>query len=153
MLLFGITINLSAQIENEDTDRAKPYIYYRNNIYAAAGYAVVTGNISINFETLLWKTDYSGMSSLWAKGSAGIIGIMMLGDLQAYNVSLVGLTGHEVSHFEYSIGGAYIVDSNSQSIIPSASVGYRYQKHDGNLIYRFGVGFPEILYASIGLSF
>ena len=58
-------------------------------------------------------------------------------------------------HLELGLGIAHYVNGywESDGILPSTTVGYRYQKPGGNVIFRMGGSFPELFYIGLGLSF
>lgn len=63
------------------------------------------------------------------------------------------LTGSGRRHFEAKAGICYFWAGDLQGLLPSFSVGYRKQKPGSHFIFRTGVGFPDALYVSWGVSF
>ena len=63
------------------------------------------------------------------------------------------LTGSGRRHFEAKAGICYFFDGDLQGLFPSGSIGYRKQKPGSHFIFRTGIGFPEALYVSWGVSF
>jgi hypothetical protein len=37
--------------------------------------------------------------------------------------------------------------------LPAGFMGYRFQKQNGNVIFRSGFGYPELLYVGVGIAF
>ncbi len=75
---------------------------------------------------------------------------------EAYNIfgTLNMLSGKDKNHFELGFGIAYSPGyDETYGFLPAANVGYRYQKPDGWLLLRAGVGVPEALYVSVGVRF
>jgi len=65
------------------------------------------------------------------------------------------LIGKKSSKLELAVGGAMLIEDMFESIvvIPSFAVGFRYQKKSKRMLYKVGVGLPDGIYASIGISF
>lgn len=59
------------------------------------------------------------------------------------------LIGNKKPHLEVKAGGVIVYNE----LFPSFSIGYRSQKPQSNFIFRTGVGWPETLYVSWGVSF
>lgn len=66
---------------------------------------------------------------------------------------LIG-TGGESHHLEIVAGLKYYYNGSLQGSLPiSSSIGWRYQKPERLLVFRAGLGYPEIVYFGFGLSF
>ncbi|MDD3741948.1 MAG: hypothetical protein PHH30_11995 [Bacteroidales bacterium] len=73
---------------------------------------------------------------------------------EAYNIfgTLNMLSGKDKNHFELGFGLAYSPGyDDTYGFLPAANLGYRYQKPDGWLFLRAGLGVPESLYVSLGV--
>ena len=64
------------------------------------------------------------------------------------------LTGSGHRHFEAKVGACIFFGGDMQNmLLPSGSIGYRKQKPGSHYIFRTGIGFPDALYVSWGVSF
>ena len=64
------------------------------------------------------------------------------------------LTGRGRRHFEAKVGACFFFAGDMQNmLLPSGSIGYRKQKPGSHFIFRTGIGFPDALYVSWGVSF
>lgn len=78
----------------------------------------------------------AGGAAFW--GGSGLLFISRFGIL----------TGRGRRHFEAKAGICIL-----NNIFPSACIGYRKQKPGSRFIFRTGIGFPDALYVSWGVSF
>jgi len=68
-------------------------------------------------------------------------------------IGSTGLRGKKDDFFEFGLGvGLYNSGDNNLSFFPSGNIGYRRQS-EKKIVYRFGIGIPEIIYGSIGFRF
>lgn len=76
-------------------------------------------------------------------------------ELSQYIIAQYGLlTGAKSHHLEIATGVKYYYKGDEQGKLPlSSMVGWRFQKPDGLLVLRAGLGYPEIIYFGLGLSF
>ena len=72
-----------------------------------------------------------------------------------YIISRFGiLTGSGRRHVEAKLGACFFWGGDLQyTLLPSGSIGYRKQKPGSRFIFRTGIGFPDALYVSWGVSF
>lgn len=64
------------------------------------------------------------------------------------------LTGSGRRHVEAKVGACFFWGGDMQyMLLPSGSIGYRKQKPGSRFIFRTGIGFPDALYVSWGVSF
>jgi hypothetical protein len=63
------------------------------------------------------------------------------------------LTGSGSRHFEAKLGIFGIFGHDMKGVLPSVAIGYRKQKPGSRFIFRTGIGFPDLLYVSWGVSF
>lgn len=73
----------------------------------------------------------------------------------AFIISRFGiLTGSGRRHFEAKLGACFFWGGDMQyMLLPSGSIGYRKQKPGSRFIFRTGIGFPDAMYVSWGVSF
>jgi hypothetical protein len=84
----------------------------------------------------------------------GLGGVAYWEGASPYVISRFGiLTGSGSRHFEAKLGVFGIFGPDMQGVLPSGAIGYRKQKPGSNFIFRTGIGFPDLLYVSWGLSF
>ena len=156
LLVFCYSNYLSAQNAKLGSDISASYKVessYRNFVYGTVGYGLALGNLSINYEYLFWKPDRKLLSNVRIKASAGYYAVWYITS-QFYTVSFVGLVENNGNwDFEYGAGVSLFVQSYSKGIAPNVILGTRYQKPDGKLLFRCGIGFPEAVYGSLGFCF
>ena len=146
-----------------------------NVIYASAGTLGGWFTAGANYERQLFSTDNKLYVNYYLRACIGALATW--GAEGPYGtLSLQGTFGEKKSHLEIGLGmgaffnkGSYETGlSNSYSsnpsyeaelsrwdytdFIPAISAGYRFQKPDGGLVLRTGIGFPERIYISIGLA-
>ena len=63
------------------------------------------------------------------------------------------LTGHKKYHFEATLGAVGYLNGDIVGVLPAASIGMRRQKPNSHYVFRTGVGIPEAIYVSWGVSF
>ncbi|MEM9687542.1 MAG: hypothetical protein AAF934_11570, partial [Bacteroidota bacterium] len=147
-------VNIYGQEVNID---AIPTLLKKNAVYGSIGYLVYYGFYNINVERTLWDTN--GIitnirarlgGGEWARGGWGGSegGTHFIGTLSA-------LTGYRTFHFELNIGAVYLHDkiNNKNFIYPASALGIRLQKPGEPYVFRFGIGFPEAIYLSLGIAF
>ena len=84
----------------------------------------------------------------------GLGGVAYWEGASPYVISRFGiLTGSGSRHFEAKLGVFGIFGPDMQGVLPSGAIGYRKQKPGSNFIFRTGIGFPDLLYVSWGVSF
>ena len=164
LLLGALSINCIslAQSETDQITRTK-----KNAIYLSAD---ITGALlasTINYERTLVSTDLGIMRFLNARINYGRWFAVSAGGSN-YTFTLHSITGLSKHHLEATLGLSvyydaidyeYELDFNNNAektdfllYIPQISIGYRYQKPGGILIFRGGVGIPFIQ-CSIGFAF
>jgi hypothetical protein len=71
-------------------------------------------------------------------------------------VSANYISGVKKNHFEADLGISFhknTAPGTNQETFPYVNVGYRIQKRGNPLVFRLGVGFPMVLYTSLGIAF
>jgi hypothetical protein len=63
------------------------------------------------------------------------------------------LTGHKKYHLEATLGAVGYLNGDIVGVLPAASIGMRRQKPNSHYVFRTGVGIPEAIYVSWGVSF
>jgi len=146
VLLSLMCVLIDAQERGDSTLNIK-----RNYIIGNASFEGVTLNYERNI--IQWSKSYTNMR----------IGFGLFNDLQGGGkqglATLVHLFGKKKSHLELNLGIKYLVNSKN-NLWPSSKyfyrdifVGYRYEKPDGNLIFRIGYIYPHAAAIAIGLGF
>jgi hypothetical protein len=145
VLLSLMCMLIDAQERGDSTLNIK-----RNYIIGNASFEGVTLNYERNI--IQWSKSYTNMR----------IGFGLFNDLQGGGkqgiATLVHLFGKKKSHLELNLGIKYFVNSKN-NLYPSSKhfyrdmfVGYRYEKPDGNFIFRIGYIYPHIYAIAIGLG-
>ena len=63
------------------------------------------------------------------------------------------LTGHKKYHLEATLGAVGYLNGDIVGVLPAASIGMRRQKPNSHYVFHTGVGIPEAIYVSWGVSF
>jgi hypothetical protein len=153
-IVFFLIISLCPlRGQNLASENSEPPLY-RHSVYGTAGYAPLYLNGAISYECIVnkWPRHFFKYGSIKASN-----GKWALWDDTGtvYSISYAGMTGKAVNHFEINTGVGYLKskDKTRNEIIPNLSMGYRYHAPEINLVFRVGIGFPEMLHISIGLCF
>jgi membrane-bound acyltransferase YfiQ involved in biofilm formation len=141
-------------------------------MYITAGFVPVWGTLNINYERLIKKTNKGFFRSYMAKISGGYWFVWVSSGYHLIT-GLTTLTGSKSSHLETHIGFCTLFDNRLYNdsafdsqitgepypkkssffyYLPSASIGYRFQKPNSPLLFRTGISIPESIYISIGFS-
>lgn len=144
----------------------------KNSVYGSVGLSALYRLASINYERIIIQRNTGLFKNYLVRGS---VGYWTAGPFAVVGVGT--LTGLRNNHLETNVGFAYIFDKQGYDIgignsgwydgiyYPepdkseytdyklSGAIGYRYQKPDGNFIFRTGIAYPERVYLSCGLSF
>ncbi|MEM9686265.1 MAG: hypothetical protein AAF934_05015 [Bacteroidota bacterium] len=126
----------------------------KNKVYGTVGSLGLSFiHYSISVERTLWNTNglITNISARlggggWGGWTAG--GTHFIGTIHA-------LTGYRTFHFELNLGASYIRDTSDDdyAVFPAAALGFRLQKPGDYFLFRFGGGFPEGGYLSLGIAF
>ena len=131
----------------------------RNNISIDFGYAIIAFSASLKYELLVpTKKEY-----LQQGVSIGLnLHQVNFFSIQRYILPSLryGLIFGERNHYFDLFGGVGLLYDrpinswDDSEVTPVFNLGYRNQKPDnGGYIFRTGVGYPELLYISFGVSF
>jgi hypothetical protein len=145
----------------------------KNAIQATVGFAWLMGAYNVNYERMIISFEKGTLVGLWSKIGFGGWGVWSTGG-PYQSVTLGILTGAEKNHFELNVGGArmynrsgykhdqdinnYLSEPQPQksdyvNIKLVGTAGYRYQKPNGNFLFRCGIGYPETSYVGFGVAF
>jgi hypothetical protein len=149
LLLVPCFYSFCKGIDETDTAKAKK----QNFIYLTGSLPMVSGYYIAIFErelltgksgSLNLSAGYGGWSNWDNGGSVGLL-------------STHFVSGKRKHHFESDIGLMFHNDnSNFVEIAPvkfNINAGYRIQQRGKPLIFRIGVGWPMVLYTSLGIAF
>ena len=147
LILFVNSLSFS-----QDLSSTKASNEAKNSLVLSAGTILFVSNASISYERRLSTIGARGESSLWVKGRySKFSGWITPDEGRFFDATVFTLLGAGRSFTELSLGvGMFPYDP---SLAPTASVGYRFQKQDGGIIFRTGMGFPELFYLGLGYSF
>jgi hypothetical protein len=150
LIIFMITsLSLCANAQEKSVTSAKPY---NNSINAYFGIF----EFNLNYERTISRHPGSSTALRMGFGSGEFV---TAGDGLYINPSVVQLIGKKNSHLEIDLGLKYIVNYSggnsdlSLVLVPDIFAGYRYEKPDGRLIFRFGMNYPTLINMGIGFRF
>ena len=141
----------------------------KNNLSFNIGTLIVANGVGLKYERIIPRKQFYYTLSLGANFSRySFFKIQNTSVLTLSNGLITGLD--ENKHFETNIGFGYMYINQEDSggggyfgggvlaeqfslITPAGTLGYRYQVPNEGFIFRAGVGFPELVYLSLGVSF
>lgn len=155
------------QVNSEQEQEELSLTGHNKNVLYATGFLDFIGSgFGLNFERHKWRYKEENLTH-W---------LSLIGLGRAHNYSFFGKCS--VSLWKDDLGGDYEYRLNAQigyikqiegkawgkeiaaglfiwgeDGFPSFNIGYRYQKPLKRFVFRGGVGFPEMLYSSVGFSF
>jgi len=133
---------------SQDTEEPAPI--NKNSVQGTTGTMLVFFTANVNYERMVKELPKSYLSV--KAGFGGYASWNSSG--QTYSLSLVHLAGKKNNHLESGAGLIYLHEKGWESQLwPDLHIGYRYQKPDGELLFRTGLGFPEGLYLGAGFAF
>lgn len=128
--------------------------FNKNAIYGNLGsggiYFTATGYYERMIKQKMWNTSISSFVKV------GFGAEVHWGGESRYLLSQYGLLfGAKKHHLEIGLGPGYFSNNSvtGKLFMMSGTVGWRFQKPDGNFIFRIGTSWPEAVYAGLGLSF
>ena len=169
--IFFVLTNSITLFSQKET----PVFKHQNAIYGTVTISPNLNTRNINLEFPLATTNHDHFKTInlrigagyskwrdWEQeGSHLIISSVFISDVNAHHLetSLGAAFLYNKTNYEYNLdlartGGypafhpAFFV-----KLYPAVTFGYRYHKPDGILMFRTGVGFPEIAYLGVGLAF
>jgi hypothetical protein len=147
VILFVSVFSYSQDISISSSDRVA-----KNAIEFSAGMAIVIINVSVSYERKLTSMGVRKESSLWVKGRySKFSGWITEDKSRFFDATMFTLLGAGRSFAEISLGVGMF--PYGYSVVPTLSLGYRFQKQGEGLIFRTGGGFPELIYLGLGYSF
>lgn len=161
ILILSIFIFASNQLVFAQTTENNTSTIKSNAIYGSAG--VLTTELYfagiVYYERCIKQNMWNTNISSFVKAGYGAYGTFLFGTSieGRYALAQYGfLMGPKNHHLELSAGPSYYIRSkgNPDYEYPiSGTLGYRYQKPEGNFIFRTGAAYPEAFYIGIGFSF
>ncbi|MFO7867883.1 MAG: hypothetical protein R6U95_01120 [Bacteroidales bacterium] len=145
----------------------------QNNIYATAGTTIdfSTGGLYYSTTGLAYERKiYYTKNGLWnARAGGGLMFLLAEHHGYHYFTDLVYVHGENWHHIELCLGASGLFnetqknkditndsfESNSEYFewYPSLYIGYRFQLPNGKYLFRTGIGWPEQVSMSFGVSF
>jgi hypothetical protein len=130
---------------------------YKAAIYGYGGFGVLFFAAGVNAQYKIRQFDSFDQSGLWLNAGIGVsAGINH--SARSASLKIDFLNGKNNNYFELSGGilvGSYSTqaqDSEEVRFYPDVNIGYRYQKERKPYFVRLGIGYPEYIYASLGVS-
>lgn len=155
------------------TETKTPVFLNQNIVYSTAAFGGIWGTLNLNYERQLTTTNSNFFKTINLRVGGGYWATWGVKGSH-FIVTPVFISGTGNNHFESSIGVTLLYDKSSYDIgvsnaryfdeqipsqteymnlFPSGTLGYRYQKPNGRFVFRTGVGFPDIVYLSLGVAF
>lgn len=153
-----------AQTESNETSAI-------NAIYVSGGSIFVYSSANLNYDHRIKQSENAYFfKNYYATLNAGVFNLNTgLAPGPSSNgfttgIGVIGLTGKGNGHFETGLGLSLNIETKIKDgekfpdrekmvfVLPELSLGYRYQKANG-FIFRSGLGYPHIIYLSVGYSF
>lgn len=162
----------------QETEKDSLHTPAKNALYFSIGaFGIQNNAFSFSYERYLFSTDKRFRVNYYARATGGKFDFdtdISPGDGPMGLIGLQGITGKTNHHFEVGLGVAVLYNSTGYSqdvwlasldgkpqpnksdyynILPSTTIGYRYQKLNKGLIVRSGIATPDGIYVSLGLAF
>ncbi|WP_405384147.1 hypothetical protein [Maribacter sp. LLG6340-A2] len=169
LLIVLAFVGCSTQVSGQDSLKTQP----KNIIYASAGTLGLWFTASANYERKLFSTDNKFYANYYLRACAGA-SASWGADGPYGSLSLQGVYGAKKSHLELGLGLSALFDKGNYDNdisyanyfnepdpsrgdytdwLPAVTIGYRYQRPMGGIVFRTGIGFPDGAYLSLGLAF
>lgn len=128
----------------------------KNVVYGTVG--LYPGSAcNINYERQIIHPVNNPLSSINIRLGYGVYGDLAgLEKLVLLSSNLIFGSGS--GHFETDFGAAYRFDivrthsENKTGVTPIINAGYRFQRKNGQFVFRTGIGWPDCIYLSLGLA-
>ncbi|GAB5558109.1 MAG: hypothetical protein SchgKO_23220 [Schleiferiaceae bacterium] len=130
----------------------------RASAYATLGSFMISAALIANLEFQLFSMGKNSDHDVYLNVGGGPLATIMVYGYY-YKAGLTGVFGSGSKHFEFGLGvGTYyqyleFTPDSHLITVPTLTLGYRYQKPEGGILYRAGFNFPEGAYLSVGTSF
>jgi hypothetical protein len=142
---------LSTPTFSQENTESDPVLFKPNMFHGGLGFGGVIFTATTNYERILTQHLDKVVTATFAKIGIGAY-LSWGGDGQYIFAQYGFMTGKKANHFEASAGPNFILGDDD--LLPVAfNFGYRHQKPGKSFMYRTGIGFPEIIYFGMGLSF
>lgn len=154
--LLIISVILFASFTNtkgQDLLHEKPLAFRKNIVHTSVGFLVLYIPGTIFYERILSQPKENREIATFIRAGYGAYPNWSF--VQEYMVLEVGFfLGSEASHIEFAVGGMKIVNNSIlMQYQPAASMGYRFQRPGGRIMFRSGIGYPEAIYVGVGFCF
>ena len=151
LILIGIChfTSLYPQVNNKNEDGIE---FRRNAIYGSAGLGLMYVTGSWYYERIIDTDILSGNAIAFLRIGSTKIGGARTGQNLSFEGGLL-IVSMMPQHLELAGGWHPKIGEYSDFLPVGGSFAYRYQKSQGRFIFRFGVGYPEALFISMGFSF
>jgi len=126
----------------------------KNAIHISGGTALVYASFTGYIDHLLFDSEGKKYQAMFMRVGYGQYG--QIASDGGYHVltQAVIVRGRNNGHFEGGLGVAFVDPEDEGDsrgpLEPAISVGYRWQKREGNFLFRTGLAYPESLYLGIG---
>ena len=149
LLCSMITANPSLSQEVIEVKTNKPH--EKNAIYGSIGYSLLWISFSGYYERIIGAgINEKQVAPLVRVGYVGARGWEHGDHITAEAGIIIGRT---LSHLELAAGYHHEVSKSGGYGPFGGSISYRFQEPHGVIIFRFGLGYPEGLFISLGISF
>ncbi|MEQ9101831.1 MAG: hypothetical protein RIF36_15030 [Imperialibacter sp.] len=120
-----------------------------NFIYMTVG-STAAVSINANFERTIIRRSKDYIS---VKAGVGHRASFTFGQ-RTLSLGLVQVFGCGNKHFEWAAGVVHLYEQGFTSkFVADVKAGYRYSKPKGHFLFRTGLGYPEGVYASVGIAY
>jgi hypothetical protein len=120
----------------------------KNAISLTAGYGIVIASFQIGYERIFWEKRADKNQALY--GNINLGGFSSFDEDMFSSIRGGYLIGKANKYLDISFG-VLTIDPDSPYMLPSGSVGYRYQNN--GIQFRTGIGFIEGVYIGFGRTF
>jgi len=149
LLLILITISICASLYAQEPEKEN-----KNATYFTFGIGPIF-SANISYERMVWKPGHDLINELWIRGNVGALGIIFGEKRYSASVTAQVLSAGKVIHWDMGVGFLCFIDKNAAwgGILPTGNLGLRLQGKHNSPVFRFGIGFPDYVYASLGYAF
>jgi hypothetical protein len=155
-LLFSLALTSTSINAQNELLLTPELVSKKNAVYCSIGGVLFYTSGSLFYERIIKEKIKEKNINVFVRGGYGMTAATEKDGTGRFVLLESGVvTGESKSHFEGALGiNVFRHDfSETISIYPAGSVGYRYQKPDGGFIFRTGIGYPEAVFIGIGFSF
>ena len=151
IFLWNVT---SAQVDTNPKDNT----LNKNNIHFHGDWSIIAYGIGLDYERVIPSKKYNMYNAFSIGTNLYEVNFFSIDQYIVPTAHYGIILGLECEHhFEAKAGIALGFNRNPLRIddfglLPSIKAGYRYQAPKKNVLFRTGVGFPEIIYLGLGFS-